>query len=220
MLVNIVVDDNKAKVYLNKLTPRIISAVKKELNHQAQEMSNLMKTQFLTGGPGTNRLRVRSGTLRKSLGVISAQTNWANSRNANSIVAGIHVGGGVPYARVLINKAGTMTTVTGRPWLTVPPDGSPAYTKGGEGRKRYARSIDFPHLVYVQLGGHPALIRGKIGPRGKLVPIRGRPQVVYWLRRSVKVPAKIHPEMIVNLRSKFIYYGVKNAVAKAIGGTP
>jgi len=220
MLVNIVVKDDKAQIYLDKLGPRIISEVKAELNHQAEEMKNLVLTQFLTGGPGANRLRVRSGTLRKSLGLIKATTNWANSRSANSIVAGIHVGGGVPYARVHINRAGTVTTISGHPWLTVPKDGGQAYASGGQGRIRYSRSMDFPHLIYAVIGGQPALIRGKIGPRGKLVPIRGKPQVVYWLKKTVKVPARVHPEVIVNMRAKFIYYGIKEAVARATASTP
>jgi hypothetical protein len=224
MFVNIVVDDNKAKVYLDKLSPRIISEVKKELNHQAQEMKNLMQESFLTGGPVgggsySSRLRVRSGTLRKSLGIISATTDWANSKNANSITAGIHVGGGVPYARVHINKFGTVTTISGHPWLTVPALGGEAY-KGalGQGGVKYARSKDFPNLTFAMIGGRPALVRGRISraakTAGKIVPMRPI-KVVYWLLRSVRVPARVHPEWIVNLRSKFIYYGIKEAVARA-----
>jgi hypothetical protein len=224
MLVNLVVDDNKAKIYLDKLTPRIISEVKAELNHQAQEMRNLMQESFLTGGPVgggsySSRLRVRSGTLRKSLGIIPTTVD------KERVSTGIHVGGGVPYARVHINKFGTVTTISGHPWLTVPALGGPAYRgRLGQGGVKYARSIDFPHLVYVNIKGHPALVRGEIGPRGKLVPtkvkgrikpVRGGLEVVYWLLRSVRVPARVHPEWIVNLRSKFIYYGIKEAVARA-----
>lgn len=224
MYVNIKADVNKVSVFVEKLVPGIISKVKAELTYQAKEMKNLMAESFLTGGPSSSRLRVRSRTLLRSLGVITAQTNWANKKSANSIVAGIHVGGGVPYARVHINRPGTETTIVGRPWLTIPQLGGPAYKKSlGQGASKYSRSIDYPHLVYMNLRGHPALVAGKIGTRGKLVPLQamgkgGRGvRVVYWLKKSVKVRARVHPEWIVKLRSKFIYYGVKDAVAKAIG---
>jgi len=225
MLGKIVVDDNKVTVYLERLVPGIISKVKAELNYQAREMKDFVKEAYLTGGPGDHRLRVRSRTLLRSLGVISATTNWASKKSANSIVAGIHVGGGVPYARVHINKPGTVTTIHGKPWLTVPQLGGAAYKKSlGQGGIKHSRSIDFPHLVYMQLRGQPALVAGKIGLRGKLVPIRtggkggGGVRVVYWLKKSVQVRARVHPEWIVKLRRKFIYSGIKEAIAKAIAG--
>ena len=225
MLGKIVVDDNKVTIYLERLVPGIISKVKAELNYQAREMKDFVKEAYLTGGPGDHRLRVRSRTLLRSLGVISATTNWASKKSANSIVAGIHVGGGVPYARVHINKPGTVTTIHGKPWLTVPQLGGAAYKKSlGQGGIKHSRSIDFPHLVYMQLRGQPALVAGKIGLRGKSVPIRtggkgGRGvRVVYWLKKSVQVRARVHPEWIVKLRRKFIYSGIKEAIAKAIAG--
>ena len=223
MFANIKVEDNKLTVYLDRLVPGIISKVKTELNYQAREMRDLVAEQFLSGGPSDSRLRVRSRTLLRSLGVISATTDWATKRSANSIVAGIHVGGGVPYARVHINKDPTITTIVGKPWLTVPQLGGPAYKKSlGQGGAKYSSSMDYPHLVYMNLGGHPALVAGKIGPRGKLVPLQamgkgGRGvRVVYWLKKSVQVRARVHPEWIVKLRRKFIYSGIKGAVAKAI----
>jgi hypothetical protein len=225
MLTNIRAEDNNVTVYLEKLVPGIISRVKAELNYQAREMKDFVKEAYLTGGPGPHRLRVRSRTLVRSLGVISASTNWATKKSADSIVAGIHVGGGVPYARLHINKPGTVTTITGNPWLTVPQLGGPAYKKSlGQGAAKYSRSIDYPHLVYMMIGGKPALVAGKIGTRGKLVPLKamgkgGRGvRVVYWLKKSVQVRARVHPDWIVKLRRKFIYSGVKEAVAKAIAG--
>jgi|WetSurMetagenome_2_1015567.scaffolds.fasta_scaffold00825_18 hypothetical protein len=223
MLRNISVEDNKVTVYLDKLVPGIISKVKAELNFQAKEMRDFVREAYLTGGPGDHRLRVRSRTLVRSLGLIKAETNWASTKSANSIVAGIHVGGGVPYARVHINKPGTVTTIHGKPWLTVPQLGGPAYKKSlGQGAAKYSRSIDYPHLVYMVIRGQPALVAGKIGTRGKLVPLKamgkgGRGvRVVYWLKRSVQVRARVHPEWIVKLRRKFIYSGIKGAVASAI----
>ena len=218
-------DFGKVIVYLDKLVPGIISKVKAELNYQSREMKDFVKEAYLTGGPGDHRLRVRSRTLVRSLGVISATTDWATKKSANSIVAGIHVGGGVPYARVHINKPGTVTTISGKPWLTVPQLGGPAYKKSlGQGGLKHSRSIDYPHLVYMMIRGQPVLVAGKIGTRGKLVPLRvmgkgGRGvRVVYWLKRSVRVRARVHPEWIVKLRRKFIYSGIKGAIAKAIAG--
>ena len=225
MSIEVKADFNKVIVYLDKLVPGIISKVKAELRYQSNEMKDFVKEAYLTGGPGDYRLRVRSRTLLRSLGVITATTNRAENKSVHSMVGGIHVGGGVPYARVHINKPGTVTTIYGKPWLTVPQLGGPAYKKSlGQGGIKHSRSIDYPHLVYMMIRGQPVLVAGKIGTRGKLVPLRamgkgGRGvRVVYWLKRSVRVRARVHPEWIVKLRRKFIYSGIKAAVAKAIAG--
>lgn len=230
MLVNVVVDDAKIKAYMDKISPRIAVELRKEIRHQSEEMSKLMKISFLTGGTSFSRLSRRTGTLIKSMGIITPVTGARHG----SISGGVHIGGGVPYARVHINRQGTRTTIHAKgKFMTVPYKYGPALTAGGA--KRRPGAMDWPTLAYQMTSTGPALVGGKFWPgakkpisaktgvgyssyhTNKTKPVRtGKGyEVYYWLKRQVTVPARVHPEWIVKLRSKFIYQGIKDAISRA-----
>jgi hypothetical protein len=218
MLVNIVVKNTSANVYLDKITPRIAVELRKEITHQATQMANLMKTRFLSGG-GSYSLASRTGTLRKSLGVITA----VGGSRSQSVVGGIHIGQGIPYARVHINTANTVTTIHAKgKFLTIPARGGPALTAGGV--KKRASALDWPNLAYINTNSGPAFVSGRRVPAGRKrqgpkrpVPIKvgGAYQVYYWLRKSVRVRARVDPAWIVKLSERNIYTGIKDAIARA-----
>lgn len=198
-MIDIKVDDGQLKIYLDKFNSRVLDAIKKEIGIQSLLLKDYVVVNHLRGGTSADKLGVRTGLLWKSAHVL--EPKYAGE----GIEGGMGVGGGVPYAKVHINKSGVSTTIRSKGKLLTIPVG-PANTKGGASRRAGARS--WPDLFFVKSRqGNKLLV--KKGAGDNLIPY-------FVLKDSVTIKSRVHPELILQKMAPKIIEGIKTAVERVL----
>lgn len=150
--------------------------VAREAQRVGIRAQRLVREGYLSG----ERLRVRSGLLRNSVG-------YAVDDDASGVTLRLRAGGGpaeVRYAR-LQEYGGVVKPVRAK-FLAIPV--GPALT--GRGTPRYPSPRDVPGLRFaMSRSGQPMLVKGEDERRGKRKTARAG-EVWYLLRRSVEVSGK------------------------------
>lgn len=202
---------------IGKIVPSIFKQAERIITRQARVMQSYVRTEHLTGGTTSTRLRVRTGKLRASC--IPIKTEIKES----SVEGGISFG--TIYGRVHIGPKGQTTTITPKKgkYLTIPLPA--AMTKAGVGKgsamfgpwtNTFVRKSKAGNLImFGQMTSYSKVKVGGVAVKGLAIRnIRGQAIPLFLLLKSVKVKARVHPEDIKawirpKLIQDFIDHGVK-----------
>jgi len=192
---------------IGKIPPNIFKQAERIITRQAREMQRYVRTEHLTGGTTSTRLRVRTGKLRASCIPIKTEIK------EGSVEGGISFG--TVYGRVHIGPKGQMTTITPKKgkYLTIP---LPAAMTGAGVARGSARQGPWGETFVAKSKAGNLIIFGKrkIMSGKKAGELRGKITPLFLLLKSVRVKARIHPEDIKawirpKLIQDFIDHGVK-----------
>jgi len=192
---------------IGKIIPNIFKQAERIITRQAREMQRYIRTEHLTGGTTSTRLRVRTGKLRASCIPIKTEIK------EGSVEGGISFG--TVYGRVHIGPKGQVTTITPKKgkYLTIP---LPAAMTGAGVARGSARQGPWGETFVAKSKAGNLIIFGKrkITTGKKAGELRGQATPLFLLLKSVKIKARIHPEDIKEwIRPKliqdFIDHGVK-----------
>jgi len=192
---------------IGKIIPNIFKQAERIITRQAREMQRYIRTEHLTGGTTSTRLRVRTGKLRASCIPIKTEIK------EGSVEGGISFG--TVYGRVHIGPKGQVTTITPKKgkYLTIP---LPAAMTGAGVARGSARQGPWGETFVAKSKAGNLIIFGKrkITTGKKAGELRGQATPLFLLLKSVKIKARIHPEDIKawirpKLIQDFIDHGVK-----------
>jgi len=156
--------------------------LRRELTNIVREQSKLLTayviTRHLTGGTTKDRLKVRTGHLRRTTKPRKIEVK------KYTVIGGVNFG--AIYAKVHIGRRGKETIIKPRraKMLAIP---LPAALTGAgviKGRPR-----DFDRTFIKEVHGNPIIFQNQ---NGKAVPL-------FVLKHSVKIPARVHPEDITEV---------------------
>jgi len=175
-----------------QVTDASVALLRRVIAATAMEAAGHVRAQYFGAETGQNRLKVRTGKLRASV------RSLRNTVEGGKTVKG-GIGIGTVYGRVQIGPKGQKTTIVPKTkkWLTIPLPA--AQTKAGVLRGS-AMSGMWGETFFVQTAKGNLILFGRQivqrGPRagqskGKVVPL-------FLLRKSVEVPARVHPEDILS----------------------
>lgn len=154
-------------------------------------MQSHIRTEHLTGGTTETRLRVRSGRLRGS--VIPLKTEVKSDR----VEGGVSIG--TTYGRVHFGPKGQKTKIVPKKgkYLTIPLPA--AMTRAGVA-KGGAKSGQWGDTFIAKSKAGNLIIFGKrrIMKDKKEGELRGQVVPLFVLKKSVTVPARVHPQDILN----------------------
>ena len=192
---------------IGKIIPNIFKQAERIITRQAREMQRYIRTEHLTGGTTSTRLRVRTGKLRASCIPIKTEIK------EGSVEGGISFG--TVYGRVHIGPKGQVTTITPKKgkYLTIP---LPAAMTGAGVARGSARQGPWGETFVAKSKAGNLIIFGKrkITTGKKAGELRGQATPLFLLLKSMKIKARIHPEDIKawirpKLIQDFIDHGVK-----------
>jgi len=193
---------------IGKIPPNIFKQAERIITRQAREMQRYVRTEHLTGGTTSTRLRVRTGKLRASCIPIPTEIK------EGSVEGGISFG--TVYGRVHVGPKGQTTTITPKKgkYLTIP---LPAAMTGAGVARGSARQGPWGETFVAKSKETGSLIifgKRKITSGKKVGELRGQITPLFLLLKSVRIKARVHPEDIKEwIRPKliqdFIDHGVK-----------
>lgn len=204
-MLTVKIEDDKIRIFLDKLTPHLQDTLIKEVRKQSRELRDYIAVRHLAGGTSADRLAVRSGALRGGTSPLPVQ------QEGNRIFAG--VGFTEKYARVHVGPAGQKTVIkpTNAKMLAIPL--AAAKTAAGVARVKSPRDIPDLHLIKSKAGNlllAKTIGKGKGKGKGK-----GR-QIIpfYVLKNMVEVPARVHPASILAEKKAEIVQGFISAIER------
>jgi len=193
---------------IGKIPPNIFKQAERIITRQARAMQRYVRTEHLTGGTTSTRLRVRTGKLRASCIPIPTEIK------EGSVEGGISFG--TVYGRVHVGPKGQTTTITPKKgkYLTIP---LPAAMTGAGVARGSARQGPWGETFVAKSKETGSLIifgKRKITSGKKVGELRGQITPLFLLLKSVRIKARVHPEDIKEwIRPKliqdFIDHGVK-----------
>jgi len=176
---------------IGKIPPNIFKQAERIITRQAREMQRYVRTEHLTGGTTSTRLRVRTGKLRASCIPIKTEIK------EGSVEGGISFG--TVYGRVHVGPKGQTTTITPKKgkYLTIPLPAAMtgagvargSARKGPWGETFVAKSKETGGLI---IFGKRKIMRGK-----KAGELRGKITPLFLLLKSVRIKARVHPEELI-----------------------
>lgn len=182
-MIDFEVKDREIIIKLGTWSARVREIIKKELATQSKYLTNYVITRHLMHGTTNDRLRVRTGHLRRT------------TRPKNIIDKGEYVEGGVAfganYAGVHIAKQGTKTVIRPKVAKNLAIPIMSGLTPSGAAKALSPR--DFPFLKLIVRPGRAPLLARVEKKGGKTTAIFP----YYVLLKSVTVPARVHPENII-----------------------
>jgi hypothetical protein len=209
-MIDVKVDTDKLTIYLEKITPMIMTAIRGEIDVQASLLTDHIRLTKLSGPSTSSSVARRTGTLARSLKSIRS------SVSDNKVSGGIQVGSGIPYAGIHIKSGLGSTTIQSKGKLLAIPVG-PALTKGGNVRKPGPRAYPGLFPITSKSGNKLLVMKGTTGKgknkTGTLIPY-------FILKNSVTIPARVDPQEVLNSRVGNIIEGLKRAIAIAGGAHP
>jgi len=184
---------------LKKLNPKIIDALKDEMNIQSNNLWSHTTRKHLSGPSTTDStIRARTGNLRRSGVPIITRVD------RNNVYGGIQFG--AFYSKLHVGKAGTSTTITGKPWLKIPLEA--ALTNAGNLKAKYSEKKKGQFFIKTKTGN--LLLCEKKG-KNDFTPL-------FILKKAITVPTRVHPEEILETNRIKIAKGFSRAIRKAIKG--
>jgi len=204
-----------AAARIKKITPMMLQQIRKIFLTEAADMAGRIRTDQMTGGTTGTKLRVRSGRLRASV------------RALPSVIMGEVVKGGVGigtvYGRVHVGPVGQETIIRPKTkkWLTIPLKA--AMTPAGVGRGSAMSGVwgdtFFKKVHYI--GGSALMLFGrrmswsKSGRSGgSMGKTRGQAVPLFLLVKQVKIPSRVHPELILAIARPRLILAFKNIGVK------
>ena len=184
---------------LRRVSDHLGDFIKDVIHQNSILLGTHIKTKYLTGGTNRHQLAVRSGKLRASVRPKVPRVS------ATRIKGGVTVG--TSYARVHFGPRGSKTTIRAKnsQYLTIPLDA--AKTKAGVSRGR-ARDEGVWGKTFVKesKAGNLIVFGQKRGQRGKSAgQLSGKVTPLFVLKKSVTIPARVHPEeLIVWIRKRIV----------------
>lgn len=208
-------NNKEIKIKFDKLKKAALINLKKVIASDQRVFVSYMRDRFLRGGTTETRLRRRSGHLARSLQAQPVE------------IKGTHVEGrvtiGTAYSRVHVGPKSQETTIRSkRPggYLTIPIKDSPIMTKAGVVKATakelmsgaaglpFGRTFIYKGIIY----GSQRITKGpKIGKYTKqLIPL-------FILKKQVKIPSRVHPEIFLPWIEKQIVNDLKKEGFKSSG---
>lgn len=189
-MAEVTIDTKAANQAIMKVQPVVMQEIRRIFSAEAAEMAGYIKSEYMTGGTTASKLKVRTGKLRASV------------RSLKNRVVGTTISGGVGigtvYGRVHIGPSGQETVIKPKQkkYLTIPLPA--ALTKAGVTKGSAMSGVWGETFVAKTKKGNLIIFgqylfqKGKKAGQaaGKLVPL-------FLLRKEVTVPARIHPEDII-----------------------
>ncbi len=176
---------------LKKVPKDLIKKVAQIISLNARAMQRYIRQEHLTGGTTDTKLRVRSGKLRGSVLPLKTETNEERVEGGVSI--------GTIYGRTHFGPEGQETTITPKKgkYLTIPLPA--AMTKAGVLRGA-ARSGPWGETFLAKTKAGNLVIFGKLKVmKGKSAgKLRKRIVPLFVLKKSVTIPARVHPDEILD----------------------
>jgi hypothetical protein len=198
-------------VRMERGSKKLREAIVRILKIEGKNQTNYIIKRHLTGGTSKDRLRTRSGLLKKTTIPLKVR------EQGNFLIGGTQFG--VDYARVHVGEPGQEMVMrpsgtskkTGKKnkWLTIPL--KPALT--GAGVMKHPSAADFPNLSFVPLRKDTALLVQKRkrnvtytkGKKTKLKPF-------FVLKKEVKIKTRIFPSIILKTRKDEVMKNFRNGL--------
>ena len=176
---------------IGKIPPNIFKQAERIITRQARAMQRYVRTEHLTGGTTSTRLRVRTGKLRASCIPIPTEIK------EGSVEGGISFG--TVYGRVHVGPKGQTTTITPKKgkYLTIP---LPAAMTGAGVARGSARQGPWGETFVAkskETGGLIIFGKRKITSGKKVGELRGQITPLFLLLKSVRIKARVHPEELI-----------------------
>ncbi len=151
------------------------------------------------GGGGS--VAQRSGKLARSVTIYPTR-----GIGLGTVTGGVSIGKGVPYAGVQVGPAGQTTTIFPKTAKSLAIPLSSAMTGRGVVRAPYSQG----NLMQFS----PRLFRGRGSGKDILFIKQSRDSIIpmFVLRKSVRVPARVHPEEIVNLHGPVVQQNLVHTI--------
>ena len=191
------IKDGALKLFLKNLTPELEKGLVKETKIQADELTNYIIENHLTGGTTHDRLKVRSGSFRRLTIPIKPQV-YSKKMKAGTLFAGVG-------ARVHVgpkNQVTTIKPITSK-YLAIPIGDA----LSASGAPRYSSPRAVPGL-------RPITSR-----KGNLLLVRTDGQTMtpmFLLLKETEIRARIHPEVIMRKRLRGIANDYEIMIEKAL----
>ena len=177
---------------LDNIPAKLLLQTVRIIDINARLMQSHIRTEHLTGGTTETKLRVRSGRLRGS--VIPLKTEV----KADQVEGGVSIG--TVYGRTHFGPKGQKTKIVPKKgkYLTIPLPG--AMTKAGV-VKGGARSGQWGETFVAKSKAGNLIIFGRqriMTPGPKTGELKGQAIPLFLLKKSVVVPARVHPKEILD----------------------
>ncbi len=191
---------------LKDIPDKVLKRARQIIDVNSRVLQRYVRTEKLTGGTTSDRLKVRSGKLRASALPIKAEIM------EDRVEGGVSFG--TQYARVHIGPKGQETII--RPknakFLAIPlpaamtgagvSRGSPRQGPWGES---FVKETDGKLIVFGKMQISKGKRSGEL--RNQIVPL-------FLLLKSVKIKARVHPEDLISwiepkMREDFVKEGIK-----------
>jgi len=179
---------------LGRVTNELRLLLASEMAQQSDFLTAYIVSRHLRGGTSSDRLAVRSGMLSKS--TVAESTKIEGGK----IFGGVRFGS--KYAKVHVGPRGQSTVITAKPGHALAIPVGDALTPSGVIKR--SSPLDYGNeLTLIKRAGHaPILAR----VTGKAV------YPMYVLKRSVTVPARVHPEDIMRATFPKIVEGFSRVI--------
>jgi len=188
------------KIKIDQIVPSLAKKLVRTFDLGSIWMQKLIRTTYMSGPTGAKSVSVRTGALRASVIPIKTEIKEDSIQAGVSIGGNVLAGGGTPAGRYAGVHVGgyrsTVITAKNKKFLTIP---LPAAKTGAGVTKGSAMSGAFGETFIAKskkgnliIFGKLAYIKGKKKgeTRGNIVPL-------FLLKRTVSVPARIHPNEIL-----------------------
>jgi hypothetical protein len=194
------IKDHGLRIHLKELTPELEAALLAETKIQADDLTNYIIKEHLTGGTTENKLKVRSGSFRRLTIPIKPST-YSKKMRAGTQFAGagarVHVG---PPSQVT-----TIKPITSK-YLAIPIGDA----LSASGAPRYSSPRAVPGLIPItSRKGNLLLVQAT---EGGINPL-------FLLLKQTEVPARIHPIPIMKKRIRGIADAYRDRIADVLKET-
>jgi len=189
-LVTIMSDIKKVIIEIDKLPIKTQGALRQVINATSFILASDIRTKFLTGGTTDNKLRARSGVLRRGTKPITVKIV------DNNIIGGVSFDR--RYIKTHFGKKGEYETIVpkNKKFLTIPLEA--AMTAAGVLKGKATDESVFGDTVIIKTkkqGNVFAVIYGK--QRGIKGDLKSKLLPLFLLARKVRVPKRVHSDVIL-----------------------
>lgn len=192
-MIEVTVENNNLLIKVSAWTSQIRSIIAAEIAKQSVKLTNYVIIRHLTGGTTADKLKVRSGELRRT------------TRPKPVVMTGDMITGGVQfganYSGIHIGKRGKKTVITPKRARNLAIPIMYGLTPAGVARQPSPRA--YPFLRFIPRGSKPPLLAAV--RKGVIYPY-------YVLVKSVTIPTRVHPEDVLAAKGNEIAMGLQRAL--------
>lgn len=199
---NIESNENEIRLKFDKLKKAALINLKKVIALDQRVFISYMRTTFLRGGTTDTKLRRRSGHLSRSLQAQPVETKGTQVEGRITI--------GTAYSRVHIGPKGQITKIQpkNKKWLTIPLEA--AQTKAGVLKGSALSGIWGNTFFATSKKGNLILFGKRVLQKGPNIgQTTGNIMPLFVLKKEVKIPSRVHPEIFLPWIEKRIVADLK-----------